>query len=144
MWFCIRLTTCPLARRADYIFCIRELRRLAFVQLLQCNLIFLLHAPPLPRHISASRSSWHAAHPSHTRHTTKVHAAAKHLGEDIVDVGTVTHSATPTRIECSHAMSIVEVSLVIIVKDFIGLFRGLEPHFGFYAVVFCNFIGMMR
>jgi hypothetical protein len=35
---------------------------------------------------------------------------------------------------------VVEVSLVVIVEDFVCLFRRLEADFGLYALVFCDFV----
>jgi hypothetical protein len=35
------------------------------------------------------------------------------------------------------------VSLVVIVKNFVGLFRRLEPDFCFFALVFCDLVGVM-
>jgi hypothetical protein len=35
---------------------------------------------------------------------------------------------------------VVEVSLIVIVEDFVGLFRRLEADFGLYALVFCDLV----
>lgn len=40
-------------------------------------------------------------------------------------------------------MGVVEMSLLVIIEDFVGLFRGFESYFGFLALFFCDFIGMM-
>jgi hypothetical protein len=99
----------------------------------------LLHTPSLLRHVS-SRHTTHAAHP---RHTTESAHASEHLCEYIVHVGTGTAAHPPAGIECSHAMGIVQVPLLVIVKDFVCLFCGFESDFGFLALFFDDFIGMM-
>jgi hypothetical protein len=40
-------------------------------------------------------------------------------------------------------VGVVEVSLIVIVEDFVGLFRSLEPNFCFFALVFSDFVGVM-
>lgn len=40
-------------------------------------------------------------------------------------------------------MGIIEVALLVIVEDFIGLLRGFESDFGFDALFFYDLIGVM-
>lgn len=40
-------------------------------------------------------------------------------------------------------MSIVEVALLVIVEDFVGLASRFEANFSFGAFRFCDFVGMM-
>jgi hypothetical protein len=40
-------------------------------------------------------------------------------------------------------MGVVEVSLVVIVKDLVRLFRLLEAHFGLFALAFRNLVWVM-
>jgi hypothetical protein len=41
-------------------------------------------------------------------------------------------------------MGVVEVPLVVIGKDFVGLFRGLEADLGFFALVLSDLVGVVR
>lgn len=40
-------------------------------------------------------------------------------------------------------MGVVHLALIIVGKDLVGLLRGLEADFGFFAVVFCDLVGVM-
>lgn len=40
-------------------------------------------------------------------------------------------------------MGIIQMSLVIVGEDFVGLFRGLEAHLSFCTVFFCDLVGVM-
>jgi hypothetical protein len=103
----------------------------------------LFHTPSLSWYLSASGTSGHAAHTTHARHPAEVHAAAEHLRKDVVNVGISTATAASAWVERRHPVGVIEVSLVIIVKDFIRLFRSFESNFGFCAVIFCDFVGVM-
>jgi hypothetical protein len=86
----------------------------------------------------------HAGHAAHTWHALSEAHAAEHLGENVVDVGSFAAHATASRgIEGSHAMGVVEVSLLVIVEDFVGLTGSLETNFGFGAFGFCDLVGVV-
>jgi hypothetical protein len=40
-------------------------------------------------------------------------------------------------------VGVVEVPLVVIVEDLVGLFRSLEADFGFFAFAFCDLVWVM-
>jgi hypothetical protein len=65
------------------------------------------------------------------------------LREDVVDIRAFAAHATLGWVKGRHTMGIVEVSLVIVGEDFVGLFRSLEADLGLCAVIFCDLVGVM-
>lgn len=109
-----------------------ELGGLALVQLLERNLILLLYVGSLPGHIAPTGSTRHAAEASHAGKAAHSTHAAEHLREDVVHVWLL--AAAAGGVESGHAVGIVEVALVIVGEDLVGLFRGLEPDLCFFAL----------
>jgi len=140
MALCARLAPAALTRRANNILRIRELGRLALVQLLQTDFVLLLHAASLARNITPAHTR-HASHAAHASKSATAHAA-KHLREDVVHVGPGAAHAV-RRIEGGHAVRVVEVPLVVIVEDLVGLLGGFEADFCFGAVGFGDFVGVV-
>jgi|TARA_R110002003_G_scaffold61_2_gene5509 hypothetical protein len=134
------LAAAAFAYRAYHVLRVGELGSLALVELFQADLVFLLHRPSFARHLSSARHAAHARHPTeppaHAAH------AAEHLREDVVHVRTAGAHAV-CGVEGGHAVGVVEVALLVVVEDLVGLFRGLEADFGFGAVVFCHLVGVM-
>jgi hypothetical protein len=112
---------------------VRELGRLALVQLLQRDLVLLLHAAALARHVAPRPAARHAAEATHTGHSTEPAHAAHHRREDVVHVRLL--AAAAGRVEGGHAVRVVEVALVIVGEDLVGLFGGLEADLGFFALL---------
>ena len=127
------LATGALALRADNVLGVGELCRLALVQFLEGHFVLLLNAPPFPWDI-ASRTTRHTA--AHARHASEAAHSAKHLGEDIVHVGSAAHAAAAAGgVEGGHAMGVVEVALIIVEEDLVGLLGGLKADLGFFALL---------
>jgi hypothetical protein len=116
-----------------------ELGRLALVELFEADLVLLLYRTTLPRDIA---TTGHAA-ASHTRHATKSAHAAEHLRKDVVHVGAAAAHAVGG-VERGHAVRVVKVSLIVIVKDFVGLLCSLEPDLSFSTLFFCDLVGVVR
>jgi hypothetical protein len=117
-----------------------ELGRLALVELFEADLVLLLYRTTLPRDIA---TTGHAA-ASHTRHATKSAHAAEHLRKDVVHVGAAAAAHAVGGVERGHAVRVVKVSLIVIVKDFVGLLCSLEPDLSFSALFFCDLVGVVR
>ena len=122
-----------LASIADDLLFGGELDGLALVQLFQCDLVRLL----LVR--AASRSAparWTA------RHTTS-HVHTEHRGENIVhiDLGSAGHASGG--VEGGHAVGIVEVTLLLIAQDFVGLCHRLELDLGLHLLLLGHLVGVM-
>jgi hypothetical protein len=63
------------------------------------------------------------------------------LCEDIVQVHPATHAGpSSTRVEGSHAMCIIEMAFLFIVKDFVCLADGFELQFRLFSLILGNFI----
>lgn len=132
------LSTLSLAQTADDVLRAGELDRLAFIQILQGDFIILLiglwwstsaHSPmhtPHPRH---------AAHASHTSHPP---THAEHLREDIIQIRGAAGLAGA--VEGVHAMGIVEMTLILIIENIVGLLDRLELDVGGFALVFGDLI----
>lgn len=134
------LSSTALAHVADDVLGAGELGRLALVQLLQADLVLLLYRSSFPWHVS---STGHASHAAHSRHSAKSAHSAEHLRKDVVDVRAFAAHTASGRVEGSHAVGVVHVSLVIVGEDLVGLFRGLEASLGLCAVIFCDLVGMV-
>jgi hypothetical protein len=139
---CALLAATTLAHGADDVLRIRELGRLALVQLFQRDLVLLLYRSSFARYISATGHASHATHSRHTSHAAHAAHAAEHLREDVVHVRPAAHAAFGG-VEGRHAVGVVHFTLVIVGENFVGLFCRLEAPFGFLAVVFCDFVGMV-
>jgi hypothetical protein len=138
MALCALLSARALALRADDVLGVGKLGRLALVQLLEGHLVLLLDAPPFPGNI-ASRTTGHAA--AHARHPSEAAHAAEHLGEDVVHVGPSAHAAAAARgVEGGHAMGVVEVALVIVEENLVGLLGGLEADLGLFTFLLGNLV----
>lgn len=136
------LPTLAMTQAAKDILRARKPHRLALVQVLQVHfiLLFLIRRPSRLLALS-SRHTSHASHPGHTTHSAHT-PHTEHLLKDIVQVGTGSHTGLTGAIECGHAVGIVEVSLVIIVKDVVGFLDGLELDFCFFTLGFGDFVGV--
>lgn len=146
--FSALLSTAALALVAHDLLGICEPGSLALVQLLQRHFVFALYVLPFARLSPTARHSTHATHPRHTSHArwhavSKAHAA-EHLRKNVVDIGSLAHTAASRRVECGHAMRVVEISLVVIVEDLVCLTGCLEAYFGFGAFGLCDLVGMVR
>ncbi len=128
------LSTRALALVADNVLCVGKLGRLALVQFLECDLVLLLHTATLLWHVSP-RATRHATEASHTGHS------AEHLCENVVHVWLL--AAATGRIKGGHAVCVVEVALVIVGKNLVGLFGRFEANLGFLALFNCDLVGVV-
>jgi hypothetical protein len=64
------------------------------------------------------------------------------LRKDVVHVWLLTAAAGG--VEGGHAVCIVEVALVVIGEDFVGLLRGLETDLCFFALFHGDLVRVMR
>ena len=124
-------TTTPFAVAADNVLLACEFCSLALVQILKSHTRCMLHIWPL------SRSLWSRS-AAETRRSPASHA--KHVGENVVHIRTCTSSGTTTPIESGHAMCVVEVSFLIIVKDFVGFANGFEFDVRCSSFTLLNFV----
>jgi hypothetical protein len=134
------LAATALADGAYNVLGVGEFGRLALVKLFQADLVLLLYGTAFSRDIP---SAGHAAHAAHTRHAAESSHAAEHLRKDVVHVGAAAAAHAVGRIEGGHAMGVVEVSLVVIVEDFVRLFRSLESNLSFSTLFFCDLVGVV-
>jgi hypothetical protein len=98
----------------------------ALEQLLQRNLIRLLFIWAL-----CWSSPPHTRHSVHIRHATAAAAAAssshvEHLSQYIIQIYIMTVSATGAALECRHAVRVVHMPLLVILKDFVGCLDSFE------------------
>jgi len=63
------------------------------------------------------------------------------LRKDVVHIRLL--AAATSRVEGGHAVSIVEVALVIVGQDFVGLFRGLEADLCFLTLLDGDLVGVV-
>jgi hypothetical protein len=134
------LSARALALVANNVLGIGELGRLALVQLLERDLVLLLYAASLPGHV-APRAAGHAAHAAEASHSWHSAHPTKHLREDVVHVGLF--AATASRVEGGHAVGIIEVALVIVGQNLVGLFRRLEADLCLLALFDGNLVGVV-
>jgi hypothetical protein len=114
------LATRTLALAAENLLVGGKLDSLATVKLFQCHLVLLL----LVRATSGSARTTGAAGTTRTSH-----AETEHLRKDIVEVDLRTAGAAAGLVEGGHAVNIVELALLLIAKDFVGLCDFLELGF---------------
>jgi hypothetical protein len=136
------LAATALADGTNDVLGVGELGRLALVKLLEADLVLLLYRTTFPRDIATAGHT--AAHSSHTRHAAEASHATKHLRKDVIHVGTAAAAHAIGGVEGRHAVRVVQVSLIVIVEDFVGLFRRLESDLGFSALFFCDLVGVVR
>jgi hypothetical protein len=65
------------------------------------------------------------------------------LRKNVVHVGSAAAHAVG-RVEGGHAVCVVQVSLLVIVEDFVSLFRSLEADLCFFALFFGDLVGVVR
>lgn len=134
------LSTRALTLIADNVLCVGELGCLALVQLLERDLVLLLYAASLLWHVSA-RATRHAAEAAHAWHSPKAAHTAEHLRKDVVHVWLL--AAAASGVEGGHAVGIVEVALVIVGKNLVGLFCGLEADLCLFTLLDCDLVGVV-
>jgi hypothetical protein len=119
---------------ADDILRAGKLHGFAFVKFLQCNFVFLLL-------ISASSGTlWTTLSTESWWHTS---SHAKHLCQNVVQIYPASHPAPSGGVKGGHAVGIVEMSLLFIVKNFICLTDSLEFQFGFFSLLLGDLIWVM-
>lgn len=122
-----------LALAAKYLLVGSKLDSLATVKLLERHLVLLLL-------IRATSGSASAAGASRASGATGAHAKAKHLGEDIVEVDLRTAGTASGLVEGGHSVNIVELALLLIAENFVGLRDFLELGFGFFSMLFSDLV----
>jgi hypothetical protein len=63
--------------------------------------------------------------------------------EDVIQIYPASHATTSTRIEGSHAVCIIEVPFLLIVKDLVCLADAFEFYVGRLSLIFRDLIRMM-
>jgi hypothetical protein len=135
------LATTALADGTNDVLGVGELGRLALVELLEADLVLLLYRTTFPRDVATAGHT--AAHSSHTGHPAEASHATKHLRKDVIHVGAAAAHAVGG-VEGGHAVRVVQVSLIVIVEDFVGLFCRLESDLSFSALFFCDLVRVVR
>jgi hypothetical protein len=90
--------------------------------------------------VRTTSGSASAAGTSRATRATRTHAKAKHLGEDIVEVDLRATRAASGLVEGGHSVNIVELALLLIAENFVGLRDFLELGFGFFSMLFGNLV----
>lgn len=122
------LSTAALALAAHHPLVGCKLDGLALVELLKCDLVLLLLVGTLARPPG---------------HAGAAHVHAEHLGKDIIEVDFGAARSSARGIKGSHAMGIVEVALLLIAQNFVGLRYGLELRFGFRSLLLGDLVRMV-
>jgi hypothetical protein len=119
---------------ADNVLRTGKFHSLALVKLLQSNFIFLLL-------ISASSGTFWTTFSTESGWHTSSHA--KHLCQDVVQIYPTSHTGTSSGVKGSHAMGIIEVSFLLIVKNFICLTDSLEFQLGLFSLFLRDLVWVM-
>jgi hypothetical protein len=122
-----------LALAAKYLLVRSKLDSLATVKLLERHLVLLFL-------IGTTSGSASAAGASRASRASGTHAEAKHLGEDVVEVDLRTTRTASGLVEGGHAVNIVELALLLIAENFVGLRDFLELGFGFFSMLFGDLV----